>query len=248
MKRTTAFLLACLALAGFASGHTGDSIPPPWHRNVIRINPTPALLFGNISNITLNYERLVKRNQSFVIQAGYLRINPLLEDTVAGLLDVRRVSDFGLNLSADYRFYPLRRAQYPAPDGLYIGPYLSYYGFKFRDEFYYNRADTVMLSGSYQSGYNFINLGLSLGYQFIFWKRLSVDLLLFGPSLTYSVSTWKVNADISQEEEEDLIRTIKEKFNEKFPLLVPFVKPNQGTKQANFMLFFRYSISIGFHF
>jgi hypothetical protein len=248
MRRPLLILLLSFSCLLLVSARGKDSIPVPHHWNVIKINPTPAIIFGNPQNIAITYERLVKPNQSFVIQAGFLGIKPLFNDSAGGLMDIRRVSGFGLNLAFDYRFYLLRRNQFPAPDGLYLGPYLSYYGFKFKDEYSYNLSDTMNQSGSYSSAYNLVNLGISLGYQFIFWKRLSVDLLIFGPSLTYFTSTWEVTGDMSKEDEEALLHKIKEKFNEELPLLVPFVQPNQGQRAVSLRMFFRYSISIGFHF
>jgi hypothetical protein len=248
MSRTSAVMIVFLIWSGFALGREKDSIPAPYHWNVIRINPTPALLFGNIRNITIGYERLVKPDQSFLIQVGYLEINPLFGDSVGGLMDIKRTTNTGLNLAFDYRFFLLRRNQYPAPDGLYLGPYISYYGFKFKDEFRYFKDDTISTSGNYASSYNLVNFGFMLGYQFIFWKRLSVDLLIFGPSLTYCESKWEVTDDIPPEDEKELIAKIREKFNEKYPLLVPFIKPNDGTQSVTVRMFFRYSISVGFHF
>jgi hypothetical protein len=248
MTRINSFLIILLIWPGFVLSQKKDSVPTPYHWNVISINPTPAFLFDNPKNITLRYERLVKPNQSFLVQFGYLELNPIFGDSVGGFIDIKRVSDYGLNAAFDYRFYLLRRNQYPAPDGLYLGPYLSYYGFKYKDEFAYFPDDTVSAYGSYSSNYHLVNLGFMIGYQFIFWKRLSVDLLIFGPSLTYMVSNWTVSDNLPDEDEEELIKEIKEKFNEKYPLLVPFVQPNEGSQSASVRMFFRYSISFGFHF
>lgn len=247
MKQTMLFV-AFFSLSDIACCHKNDSIPVPYHWNVIKINPTPALLFGNPANISVVYERLVKPNQSFLVQLGYLGLPEILQDSVGGLRDVKKVSGLGVNLAFDYRFYVLRRNQYPAPDGLYLGSYLSYYGYTVKNEFAYYRADTILTSGDFSSKFNLVNLGVSLGYQFIFWKRVSIDLLIFGPSLTYFAYQREVSSNMTPADEEKLKQEIIEKFNEKFPILVPFVKPSEEAHSIQLRMFFRYSFSIGFHF
>ncbi len=91
-------------------------------------------------------------------------------------------------MSTEYRFYLGKRNRRPAPDGVYLAPYLSYYGFHFKNGINILRT-TVDQGASIKGDLNVINAGITLGYQFIFWKRLSVDLVLFGPSLsTYAES------------------------------------------------------------
>jgi hypothetical protein len=240
-------LLSVLSSRGNTQVSWGDSVAPASRRNVLRFNPTPMILCGNLKNITFSYERLLKPNQSLVLQAGFLEIPPVFNDSAGGFADVERVSDFGLNIALDYRFYPLRRNQYPSPDGLYLGPYFSYYGFTYHDKITYMYLDTTRVE-NVRSSYNFFNLGVMLGYQFIFWKRLSVDLLIFGPSFTYAVSSYKGEGAFSAEDEQEYLDAMKDQFREKFPLLAPFVDPNSGHSTASFRMFFRYSISVGIAF
>ena len=248
MQKGLLFIGVFIVFSGFLFGQEKDTVPVRQRKNVIRINPTPALLFSNIQNITFGYERLLKHNQSFMIQLGYLNVAPLFEDSLGGFIDIERVSNFGVNGSFDYRFYPLKRNKFQPPNGLYFGPYLSYYGFTFKDDFGYYQGDTINVYGNYSSTYHFVNLGFMVGYQLIFWKWFSIDMLIFGPSLTYSLSNWKVSTDIDDEDEQELLQEIKEKFNDKYPLLVPFTEPNEGTQSATFRMLFRYSISLGVHF
>jgi hypothetical protein len=248
MKRICFYFYIMVFFPGFSLAGNHDTLSMLGRRNVISLNPTPALLFGDIRNITLRYERLVRSNQSIVAQAGWLVLEPFLEDSVGDFFDIKRISSFGLNLAFDYRFYMLKRNKFPAPDGLYIGPYVSYYGFKFKDEFYYYHADTAMQSGNMTGAYNYINAGFEIGYQLILWKRLSIDLLIFGPSLTYAFSKWTVSSNLTEAEKDDLADKLKEKFNEKYPILVPFIDPSTEKQSATFRMLLRYSISIGFHF
>ncbi len=251
MKRALGFLLAVLALTGQLYGQEKkDTVPTreKHFKNTLKINPTPALIWNRIYNLTLAYERQVSKNQTFAIQLGYLGMDPFLEDSIGNLLDINRKSEFGVNAAFDYRFYAMKRNPYPAPNGLYFGPYLSYYGYKYVNAFHYNHADTAITSGTFSSAYNMVNLGVELGYQFIFWNRLSIDFLLFGPSLSLLVSNWKVQGEMPQDDQQKLLDQIRQKFNDSHPVLSPFVEPNAGKTTLDLRLFLRYSVSIGFHF
>lgn len=223
----------------------------PYHWNVIKFNPTPMLLQGlEIRNFTLSYERLVKKNQSVVIQAGYLLFPRLLSDTVLNIIYIHKGTKSGVNLSLDYRYYPFQRNRRPAPDGLYIGGYLSYYGFQFKNTF--DIVDTNVVQNGYIKGKaNVVNLGIELGYQFIFWKRFSLDLLLFGPSISYYSGSLtfggNLNPDLIKDIDGDLVRRVLEKF----PLIKSLVSGEEMKfvgSRAKTGIGFRYSIQLGFHF
>jgi hypothetical protein len=255
MKKIILFLLLILILPLLVYSQkkdslakpSKDSIARPYHYNVIRFNPTPMLLWGNLRNITFSYERLIKPNQSLVLQLGYLEFLPVFRDSIGGVVDVRRKTNFGLNAAFDYRFYPLKRNRFPAPDGLYIGGYVSYYGFKFTDDITLYNTDTLR-TGSFTTGFNYINLGFELGYQFILWKRLAIDLLIFGPSLTCTITTVNLDDLFNPEERSEIIQDFKEGIKEKYPYLAPSVDFSEDKTSISFRTFFRYSISIGYHF
>ena len=80
------FFIAAFCLVGLlATSQEPDTdstktklILEPIHRNVIKFNPTPMLLFSKITNITFSYERLIRDNQSFALQVGYLDFDGIL--------------------------------------------------------------------------------------------------------------------------------------------------------------------------
>lgn len=229
-----------------------DSVPKPKsiHRNVIKFNPTPMLLWGETKNITLTYERLVRPNQSFSVSLGYLVYPKIITDTVLGLIALTNSNKWGINVAVDYRFYPFKRNLRPPPDGLYIGPYLSYYGNHFENNFdlLLTAADQ---NGRFTGNLNIVNLGFELGYQFIFWKRLSVDLLLFGPSITYYSANLSVEGSLNQEEVDEITIKVAEKLMDRFPILGTLFTEgelSQSGFQSKFGMGFRYNIQIGFHF
>ncbi len=222
----------------------------PYHRNVIKINPTPMLLWGSVRNLSISYERLINNNMSLALQLGYLRVPKLLDDTLLGLVAISERNRDGVNIALDYRYYPGARNRRPAPDGLYIGAYVSYYGVRFR-----NNMDilytTVDQGGGLNGRIDVVNLGLELGYQFIFWKRLSLDLLLFGPSVTYMYGYLEISGDLDKEQIANIDEEIVDKLLERFPVLGTLFNSETlkftGSK-TNFGALFRYSVQLGFHF
>ena len=102
-------------------------IPEPFYRNVIKLNPTPMMLWDN-RNVTLSYERILNNNkQSFTVGLGYLVFGNLFSDTIASVITNDPVSKNGVNFSLEYRFYLTRRNARPIPDGLFIAPFYSLY-------------------------------------------------------------------------------------------------------------------------
>jgi len=226
----------------------------PYHWNVIKFNPTPMLLWGNIRNITFTYERLVAKNHSLSFQAGYLLFPKIVNDSVprktTPLVNIRSGNKYGINLALDYRYYPFSRNRRPAPDGLYIGAYLSYYGFRFSNDLDVLYT-TVDQNGSIKGKLNIVNLGMSIGYQFIFWKRFTLDLLMFGPSLSHYSGALEINGSLDPEEIQKIDEEVVDKFLEKFPFFGTLFS-NENLKftgsRASLSVGFRYSIQLGFHF
>jgi hypothetical protein len=217
---------------------------------VIKFNPTPMLLWGNIRNLTFTYERLIAKNHSLSLQAGYLLFPKLVNDTVAGLINVSKGKKYGVNLALDYRYYPFSRNRRPAPDGLYIGAFISYYGFIFENSFDILYT-TVDQNGAIKGRLNIVNIGMSLGYQFIFWKRFSLDLLMFGPSVSHYGGSLEIQGNLDPEEIENIDQEVVDKFLDRYPFLGTLFS-NENLKftgsRSNISIGFRYSIQLGFHF
>lgn len=233
------------------SDHTTSSErPEPYHRNVIKLNPTPMLLWSNVRNLTLSYERLFRKNMSLGIQAGYLVFPKIISDTVAGLITVSGGKKYGVNLAFDYRYYPFARNRRPAPDGLYLGGFVSYYGFNFSNKLDVLGTD-IDQNGSIDGRLNVVNLGFSLGYQFIFWKRVSLDLLMFGPAYSYYKGNLGIAGDLDPGDIEEIDQELVNALLERYPLLGVLFSQQKlefnGTK-SKFAVGFRYSIQLGFHF
>ena len=219
-------------------------------KNIIRWNPTPMVLVGPKS-LVLGYERVIRKGQSISFNIGYMEKSPLEDQNGVPLEIFDQSSKGGLDISLDYRFYFSKRNKYPAPDGLYWGPYVSYYGL-WQDASLNiidkgNIKNTVFYKGEFQM----YSLGLQLGYQFIIQKRFSIDLILIGPSYSYYDLNlnlkFETDIDINDPFYQDLMDYLKENS----PFIAEFVKNKtfsaNGRLRLNYMGF-RYAIQFGYHF
>ena len=220
----------------------------PYHRNIIKFNPTPMLVL-DLRNITFAYERLLKNNQSIAIQAGYLVFNTA-EDTILGLINITDKTRNGINLAMDYRYYPFQRSKRPAPDGIYVGGYFQYYGFWAENKFDILGVD-LDKDGKMTTSANFENLGIEIGYQFVFWERMTIDFILFGPSMNLHSGNLKIEGDLDEEQIENINEELADKLIERYPSL-GMIYSEETLKftgeKISFGAGFRYSIQIGFHF
>jgi hypothetical protein len=261
MKRFLFFLIAILLSSSVPAQENHDTInngdrierpalPEPYHRNTIKFNPTPMLIWSEIRNLTFSYERMINNNMSLSLQVGLLRLPFLIDDTLADLLYITDRNKTGMNSAFDYRYYVFARNPRPAPDGLYIGGYLSYYESDFNSKF--NVLGTPEDQyGEMKGKLDIANLGFELGYQFIFWKRLSIDMLLFGPSLSYFGGKLNFSGNLDPDTIDNIDQAVVDKLLERYPALGALFSEGDLTFTGNrtkFDTFFRYSIQLGYHF
>jgi hypothetical protein len=208
------------------------------------------MLLWDMSNITISYERLITKDQSLVLQAGYLAFPNLLDDTMLNLITFYDRNRSGVNLAFDYRYYPFARNRRPAPDGLYIGGYISYYGLKSTNKFniLYTSIDQ---QGATDMNVKIANVGFELGYQFIFWKRFSLDFLLFGPSYSMIATNINISGNLDPEQVQNIDQEIIDKLLSRFPHLGTVFSDNgfqYSGRETQFSALLRYSLSLGVHF
>jgi hypothetical protein len=229
-----------------------DSVSParePYHKNVIKFNPTPMILW-DLRNITFSYERILSPRQSVSLELGYLVMPRLFDDTISSLINITSHQKQGVNVTMEYRFYLTRLNVRPIPAGLYIGPYLTYYGYRFRNGLEIlnpNDSTNGMLEGNYWS----FNLGIELGYQFVLWKRWTLDMVLVGPSVSYYGGKTQIAGNLSAEEIEQINEDLYDRLIERFPA-IQMLSTDKTYKQTGkldiFRMGFRYLVQIGFHF
>jgi len=226
------------------------------YKNTIRWNLTPMVLFGS-KNINLGYERVLSENSTASINIGYLEIPELItasEDIV--YVDGNK-SRGGYSIFVDYKRYLGNRNKRQAPEGVYWGAFTGIYHQKFNSHY---KVDHIDDGGTHLQGeadlkatINSFNLGLQLGYQFVFYDRFTVDLILVGPAA--SVYTGSLSGTVSGNlQTSDEFKKFIDKMYNKFPWLEDSIDGNDihaDGSTSNFSVFgnnFRYVVQIGYRF
>jgi hypothetical protein len=221
-------------------------------KNIIRINLTNPALFGDRALI-LGYERTIGEHQSFSINGGLAKLPKfnlisILDDSIVQLY--KDSKDKGFLFTGDYRFYLASENKYKAPRGIYIGPFASY-TYMGRENTW--NLNTETFNGEVKTDFNFTiaAIGAQLGYQFIIWKRVSLDLVLIGPSVAWYNLSAKLDTSLEADDESALYAKIDEILKERFPgytfVLDDIDFKKSGTTNTR-SYGFRYTIHLGYHF
>jgi len=221
------------------------------YKNTIRYNITNPLIFGSRSNI-LGYERQLKNNQTFSVNIGTTSFPGLSSGatTYPELIVTRGGKDKGLNLSVDYRFYLAKLNSFKAPRGVYIGPYYSY-------NYFDRNNDWTLNSENYQGkvqtdlSFNIHTAGLEFGYQFVFLKRVSLDMVLFGPGIASYKLKAKLNTTLDPADEEKFYTALNNYLSDKIPGYNQVIESGDFKKHgtANTTTAgFRFMMMVGFRF
>jgi hypothetical protein len=221
------------------------------YKNTVRFNITNPMIFGNHSLI-FGYERVLRNNQTFSINIGVASF-PLLtyngSDTIL-FLHQSDYEDHGFNFSGDYRFYLKRENKYPAPRGVYIGPYYSYNYFRRTNNWSLN-SDTYQGSVQTDLTFNIHTVGVQLGYQFIFWNRLSVDFVIMGPGIGHYGLSARLSSDLNVDDKQAFFEALDSYLSEKIPGYNQYIDMGEFKTTGSFKttsLGFRYMVLVGFRF
>ena len=200
--------------------------------------------------IVLGYERVLKKNQTFTFNIGRFSLPKfsLLDLDNLGLTNDYK--DVGINTSVDYRFYLGKLNKYKAPRGVYLAPYYSFN--------YFSRENKWILDSDSFDGEVVTDLTLQihtiggqLGYQFVFWRRLAVDLVLIGPGVGFYGFNVKLDTTLEPDDESLFFQKLNEALSEKFPGYDLVIESGDFEKKGSAnttTLGFRYMIHIGFRF
>jgi len=217
-------------------------------KNTIRFNISNPVLFDWKFNI-IGYERVINNRQTASVSIGRTHLGGLsFSSDSLGLKD--QFNDKGFNFSLEYRFYLQKENKHHAPRGVYIGPYYGFNSFS-RDLVW--DLNTSSYNGQVTTGYKITAnlIGLQLGYQFIFWDRLSLDLVLMGPGLWNFNFKSHFSTNLPAEDEELLLGKLNELLKEKLPG-TDFVFTGNGMEAketyTTSMMGLRYMVNIGFRF
>ena len=137
-----------------------------------------------------------------------------------------------------------------APHGLYIGPYYSFNKFTSETEWRYQKDQGNSYVNT-DSRLNVHTIGFELGYQFILWKRLTLDLLLIGPGVGFYNYDVKFDSNIDAETKDQILDGLEQLLTQKFPGMNyvfsdSHINANGSMRSNN--LGYRYIIHVGFAF
>ncbi|OQP44800.1 hypothetical protein A4H97_10585 [Niastella yeongjuensis] len=198
----------------------------------------------------MGYERVLSPKRSISVNFGKASLPKLVNINTDSFQVQNDKKRSGVNISIDYRFYLARENKFKAPHGLYIGPYYSYN--RFTNEVDWsakNNSSTTNISTS--TKFNIHTVGFELGYQFIFWNRLALDLILVGPGLGFYNYKATIESNIDPAKREQIQEGLKQLLTQKFPGMNYVFSDEEinadGVMRTN-TIGYRYIVQIGFNF
>ena len=250
-------VLICLALLSLHQAYSqnlnSDSAWAEAKKNVIRYNISQPILVGFDNAIIFGYERMLKPNRSISVNLGAMSL-PKFTDIITDDFELsKNLNNGGINFSVDYRFYLGKLNKFGGPRGVYIGPYYSLNNWKRKNSWVYTGAISEEEKSAQTDATLNINMaGFELGYQFIFWDRLAIDLVLIGPGVGwYALDAKASGLGLTEEEKENLQEAVLEIIEEKFPGL-DYSLDNDKLESDGILrqttLGFRYLIHVGYTF
>ncbi|OQP43760.1 hypothetical protein A4D02_09765 [Niastella koreensis] len=209
-----------------------------------------ALLFGIDHYVVLGYERVIKPRQSISVNFGRASLPKPVSINTDSFQVQKDQKRNGYNFSIDYRFYLASENKHHAPHGLYIGPYYSYNKFT-NDKQWAHTNNSTTSNINTSTKFNIHTVGFELGYQFIFWKRLALDLVLAGPGLGFYNYKATFDSNISPDAKKQLQEALKQLLTQKFPgmnyVFSDKTLDANGVMKTN-TIGYRYIFHIGFNF
>jgi hypothetical protein len=222
----------------------------PVRKNIVRYNLSGALLFGADRYFVVGYERLLGTRQSFSVNVGRVALPKLIDFPNSTYRLNEDLRNSGVNLSVDYRFYLEKENKFIAPRGVYVGPYYAYNHFVRDNEWLYENSSASNFVKTH-SELSIHALGAEVGYQFVFWKRLALDLLIVGPGIAFYNFKADVDSNVDAAAKEQLYQSLTRSLSDKIPgmnyvFADQTVKENGSLRTTNFG--YRYIIHIGYSF
>ncbi|MCU0404820.1 MAG: hypothetical protein MUE99_09775 [Chitinophagaceae bacterium] len=219
-------------------------------KNTAYINISHPAIFGSKTFI-VGYERVLSKHRSFTINFGSITLPKLAPGNGNDSVSVIRNSgDNGFHLGADYRFYLKGENKYEAPRGVYLGPYYAYNNFSKSNTWKLNTSD---FDGEVNTklGLGIHTIGVQMGYQFVFWKRVALDLILLGPGMGFYNIKGDINTTLSAEDESLLFEQINNFLGERIPGYNLVIDEGEFQRKGNVQtstLGYRFMINVGFRF
>jgi hypothetical protein len=243
------FLLLSLSLLSLLTSGQYKIDTANTKKNTIRINITNPMIFGDKYNV-VGYERIIRKNQSFSVNFGRFAMPKFVDDELDSVQLQRGYNDKGLNFAVDYRFYLFGLNRFPAPRGIYVGPYYAYNLLERTNTWALNTAD---YTGDVVSKVRFnANLvGAQIGYQFVIRNRLAIDIILMGPGVWFYNVKSTLDTELDPEQEAELYQKINEMLAQKLPGHEILLSPSDGYRKGTVTtssVGYRYIVHLGFRF
>lgn len=216
--------------------------------NTVKVDVTSYFLYRR--SFVFSYERIIKPHQSFAITLGYQEF-PKIVSFGSGIHGEREDRREGYKVGGEYRFYLKKENKFLAPRGLYLGGYMSYLFFNNERGLTIEDDDGTIGDAYLKTKLSVLNVGIQLGYQFVFNDRWTIDLVFIGPSISRYTLNMKLDGNFTPDEGNDYQNEIVEKLLDKFPLLDELVQDqtvDADGKTSSMSYGWRYQASIGYHF
>ena len=209
------------------------------------------MIFGQ-NCYMIGYKRTIGDHQSFSVNIGRFSIPLSLDiNNNDSIKDVTSdINHKGFHFSGDYRFYLSIENKHNSPRGVYIGPYITYNAYSRDFKFSVNDQS---YNGDVNAYFRFriASVGFQMGYQFVFWKKVSLDMILFGPGIAaYKIKT-ELSTTLDSDQESELFQNINDALKEKIPGYDHILNPGSFERKGSLSttsLGFRYVVMLGIRF
>jgi len=181
-------------------------------KNTIRYNISGPILFG-FNYLVFGYERVLNDRQSMSMNVGQAVLPKVIDFSTDDATLEGTQQNKGYNVSVDYRFYLQKENKYKAPRGVYIGPFYSFNRFEREATWRLNQSGGTSNANT-ATTFDIHTIGGELGYQFMFGKRISLDLVLIGPGF----ANYKVKSvfytNLTPDKKDKLLTSVKQLLEE----------------------------------
>lgn len=233
---------------------SSENVPVPAkekkvRKNTVLINLSNPMLISDQFQI-IGYERVLPNNQSFTVNIGKFSIPKFKGDLADSLGLNTDYKDKGFHFSTDYRFYLKKENKYAAPRGVYLAPYYTYNHLN-RENSWNIESDGLINEVYTDLTLNIHTIGAELGYQFIFWDRVALDLILMGPGFGFYGLKAEVGTNLDADKESELFDKLNEILSDKIPGYDKVIEAGEFSKKGTYnveSVGFRYLIRVGYRF
>lgn len=217
-------------------------------KNIVNINITNPMLISNKFQI-IGYERILPNNQSITINFGIFSLPKFTNDKISDSLNlISETNSKGFHFSTDYRFYLAKLNKYNAPRGVYLAPYYTFN--------YLNRENSWQFNGYVEDVFtntkiSIHTVGFELGYQFVFWDRISLDMILLGPGVGFYGIKTQLGTSLEPQDESRLFEKINSILNDKIPGYDRIIEPGEYVRKGSYQtknIGYRYVMRLGYYF